>query len=219
MARFDRFLWLVDTELARARRRRYRLDFDDMRQVALLGLHQADQRASADLDGAPFEFFARRRIRGAILDELRSMGGARRDRHKTQNNRVKTGRADMARDAGLLPRVAWRDFLPGEELSDRTSEDLILVATDPSPEDQAIASVHGERMWAKIHTLPPRMRGVLLRRLRGEPEGAIAEELGVSEARVNQIAWEAARALLGVRTLSWRQSQALLRKTPAATLT
>ncbi len=186
MSRFTDHLWLVAKEVKRVRARRWVISPDDAWQSAAIGLHQADQRAPASMPAAEFERYARWRVRGELVDELRrSVFEARRNfgrEHKVPR-RTETGAVEMARDAGLLPRVVVQD--DGYE----------VVAMTPSPEDEAATLEALPVAQAAIDALPARARDMLMRRLSGEGDREIAKLHGISAVRVNQIVWEAVRRM------------------------
>lgn len=143
-----------------------------------------------------FERYARWRVRGELVDELRrSVFEARRNfgrEHKVPR-RTETGAVEMARDMGLLPRIAYEENANG----DWHATTLTLVSSDPSPEEAAdmletLGVAHGA-----IEALPERARDMLMRRLAGEQDRDIGAVHGLSGARVNQIIWEAVRQMHG----------------------
>lgn len=185
--RFLAHQWLVRAEVARARRRRLRIGRDDATQAALLGLHQADLRAAAEMTEREFVTYATFRIRGAVLDEVRAMHPeARRSRGAKPlvPRRVEPGLVEMMREAGLLPGLTFDD-----------SGDPVLLSSEPSPEELVERSEIVALVDAAVRALPERTRVILLRRLAGEIEPAIAADYGVTAVRVSQIARQTARAL------------------------
>ena len=94
----------VDTarNIARALARRYgkMIDPDDIDGCAMVGLCEAAARFDRTRV-EPFVAFAERRIRGAVLDEIRRLGMQGRVRHKRQR-RISTARREIAQ-AGAEP--------------------------------------------------------------------------------------------------------------------
>lgn len=82
----------------------YKVEPQDLLGVAILGLYEAIQRYS-EQQGVPFAAFARKRISGAILDELRRRDPLSR-RQRTLLTRVKSATEKL---------TAEKDRLPSEE--------------------------------------------------------------------------------------------------------
>ena len=183
--RFLAHLWLVRAEVARAKRRGWRIGREDARQAAMLGLLQADRRAPAELSARDFVAFATFRVRGAIIDEARlTTPGARRTRgDEPQKPRCAApGLVEMMRDAGLLPELSFDEGQPA------------LLATEPSPEEQA----ERNEIVGLIRQLPARTQAILRRRVAGATERSIGLEYGVSEARICQILRETVGKLAAI---------------------
>jgi len=161
--------------------------------------------------GIPFGRFAAARVRGALLDELRSMDWA------TRSVRARARRADVARQEltaklGRTPNPAELAELLGVavgELSNvdddvqraavlslqgfaaGTAEDLITEG-GLNPEEMLL---HRERigyLHDAVAVLPERLRFVVESSfLRERPLAEVAAELGVTESRVSQLRTEA----------------------------
>ncbi len=78
-----------------------RVDEDDLRSYGVMGLYKALDRFDPEL-GFSFDKFASNFVRGAVLDELRSMDWAPRSLRKRQKDMERCFRA-MARDLGRNP--------------------------------------------------------------------------------------------------------------------
>lgn len=136
---------------------------DDVRQAALIGLWRGLEKLAVGQDGySPGEqiAFLRRKIRGAILDELRAQDYAPRQR------------GDRARPVTILGDDfdGWAD-LP----SPSTSAEERAVLTD-------------EAMGYLAARMPPREWKVVRDFfIRGRLEKDTAAELGISPARVCQL--------------------------------
>lgn len=186
---------------------------DDLTSAGLTALVQAAHGFDAER-GVPFARYAATRIRGAVLDELRSVDWATRsvrrrarDLDETRTRltaglgRVPTD-AEVASALGLTPEevagnaedLARASVLSLEGGSDAEGASYAetLVSPTLSPE-QAIE--HQEQLTYLVEAvaeLPERLRIVVEGYFLAErPMAEIAEELGVTESRVSQLRAEA----------------------------
>jgi len=183
---------------------------DDLASAGYTALVTAAQAYEAER-GIPFGRFAAVRVRGALLDELRSMDWA------TRSVRSRARRADVARQEltaklGRTPTPTELAELLGVavgELSNvdddvqraavlslqgfaaGTAEDMI-AETDLNPEEMLL---HRERigyLHDAVAVLPERLRFVVEASfLQERPLAEVAAELGVTESRVSQLRTEA----------------------------
>lgn len=183
---------------------------DELTSAGMLALVQA-VRGFDPARGVPFPAFARRRIRGAILDELRDMDWASRSVRRRErelddarariasvNGRAATSSeiadatgmttAELARHEGDLARAAVGS------LSDLATE-TIGGLPDVRPVEPEAVLLHRERMAYvrdAVAGLPERLRAVVDGYfLADRPMAELAEELGVSESRISQMRAEA----------------------------
>ncbi|MEP9362242.1 FliA/WhiG family RNA polymerase sigma factor [Nocardioides sp. CN2-186] len=186
------------------------VDRDDLTSAGLAALVQAAQAYDPDR-GVPFNRYAATRIRGAIVDELRSIDWASR----SVRRRARELDATRAQLATVLGRTASNleiaqatglstdeivandeDVTRAQVLSLHASEDDALgeslVSKSPTPE--AILE-HREKLTylaEAISELPDRLRLVVEQYFLAErPMAEIAEALGVTESRVSQLRAEA----------------------------
>ena len=183
---------------------------DDLTSAGMTALVLAARGFDAER-GVPFARYAATRIRGAILDELRSIDWASRsvrrrarDLEETRNRlsgalgRVPSD-AEVATALGLTPEeiaANEEDIARAQVLSlDGSPENPYaetLASTTPSPEAMI---EHRERLTYMVEAvaeLPERLRVVVQEYFLGErPMAEIAEKLGVSESRVSQMRAEA----------------------------
>lgn len=189
---------------------------DDLTSAGLLALVQAARAFDAGR-GVPFSSYARTRVRGAILDELRSVDWASRSVRRRERDLTET-RATLAQALGRVPtdaEVASAYGMPVDEIS-RHDDDVaraqvlslqgteqvdleqLLPSAGPTP-DQVVE--HRERlsyMAEAVAELPDRLRTVIEQYFLAErPMAEIAEELGVTESRVSQMRAEALALMRG----------------------
>ena len=189
---------------------------DDLTSAGLLALVQA-ARGFEPERGVPFTSYARTRVRGAILDELRSVDWASRSVRRRERDLGET-RATLAHALGRVPtdaEVAASVGMPVEEIArhdddvaraqvlslqgnDATELEQVLPSAGPTP-DQVVE--HRERlayMSEAVAELPDRLRVVIEQYFLAErPMAEIAEQLGVSESRVSQMRAEALALMRG----------------------
>jgi RNA polymerase sigma factor for flagellar operon FliA len=183
---------------------------DDLTSAGLTALVQASRSFDAER-GVPFARYAATRVRGAILDELRSIDWASR----SVRRRARDLEATRAQLAGVLGRRPTQqevadavgmtaaeiarnedDIVRAQVLSlqgaqDASLEDLLPTGR-PTPEQLV---EHRERLRYLIEAvaeLPDRLRIVISDYfLEERPMAEIAAELGVTESRVSQMRAEA----------------------------
>jgi RNA polymerase sigma factor for flagellar operon FliA len=146
---------------------------DDLLAAGTFGLVDA-LRKSADR-GAAFEWYARIRIRGAVVDELRSQDWL------TRRARTRVTRAE-ARGEGRSIGFVGFDDLP--EAQQHSFADDSIAAPDAAIEQ------HMDRIMLEraVSTLPEREGNIVAwHYFEGVPFKTIAVRLGVSEPRVSQL--------------------------------
>jgi RNA polymerase sigma factor for flagellar operon FliA len=192
------------------------VDRGDLRSAALFGLLQAAQSWQDDR-GVSFESFARHRIRGALLDELRKRDWASR-RVRTFARRRAATTDDLTGLLGRRPtdaEVASRLGVPvatvaASELdvhvatvhsTDALLEEVSGLPNDDDPEHALVARERSGYLHDAVALLPDRLRAVIVGYYLDErPMRAIAAELGVTESRVSQMRAEAVRLLRAALT-------------------
>jgi len=184
---------------------------DDLHSAGLAALVKAG-RSFADDRGVPFVRYAAGRIRGAILDELRSIDWASRSvrRRGRELDQARTGlaarlgrvpdNAEVAAELGLSiaeveandEDVARANVLSLQGSSTETSFAEVVASTDPGPEALVEHRERLEYLVAAIAELPERLQAVVQGYFLAErPMADIAAELGVSESRISQMRAEA----------------------------
>lgn len=153
---------------------------EDLVSVGVIGLIDAIDRFDHER-GVPFEAFARARIQGAVIDELRRLDG----RSRLFWKRVRDG-------------STVEDSMPAAVSLDR----LIDAGAEPAATDMS-ATLLEQDLWNDVGialmTLPRRERSVLQRHYGASRTlREIGSEMGVSEARVCQLH---ARAIAQLRRM------------------
>jgi len=197
------------------------LDLEDLVSAGIMGLIKAVEHFDPSR-GAPFESYASTRIRGAILDHIRSLDVISRKARQRAREIEKTmaslqselGRLptddELAEQMGLdletyckslaqsAPAVASLDWLVSREDSEESNLLSTLVDTE-SPDPVSVAERRGllDALAEAISNLDERDRLILALYYKEElTMKEISQVMGVSESRVCQLH---ARALLRLR--------------------
>jgi len=142
---------------------------EDLVSAGVVGLIDAVDRFD-HRRGVPFEGFARQRIRGAVIDELRRLDGRTRVFWK--------GVRDGTKDEETMPVALSLDLLIEAGGEPAGADMMVMVLEEDLWNDVGIA----------IMTLPRRERSVLQRYYGASRTlRQIGSEMGVSEARVCQL--------------------------------
>lgn len=186
---------------------------DDLVSAGLAGLAQASRSWDPER-GVSFDHFARRRIEGALLDELRSRDWASRSARKDTRRlhlvtEELTGRLGRSPDTGEVADALGVTPADVERIRDdvRRSTVLHLDAFEPGsggggdsladePGTDPINQLLGQEMRGYLRdavmTLPERLRKVVVEYFfEDRPMKDIADDLGVTISRVSQLRAEA----------------------------
>ncbi|MCB1808552.1 MAG: RNA polymerase sigma factor FliA [Candidatus Competibacteraceae bacterium] len=184
------------------------VQIDDLIQAGMLGLLEAAQRFD-DSKGASFATFADRRVRGAMLDEIRKNAWAPRSLHRKAREvaaavrHIETTSGGEAREQDIIAHLGMTQheyhqvvanlhshkLLSIEDLgTENEDSDNFLVSSLPLPEDLADQEHMLELLASAIDGLPKREKLVLAlyydEHLNLKEIGAV---LGVSESRISQL--------------------------------
>ena len=184
---------------------------DELVSAALLGLVQAAKAYDPDR-GVTFDRYARRRMQGALLDDLRSRDWASRG-VRAQARRMRMTADELTVALGRTPstaEAAARMGMTTEDVS-RLAEDVhratvlnydsvfrdsddsdALVAAEADPGSVILERERRAYLIDAVAALPDRLRTVVVGCFFEErPMADIAAELGVTESRVSQMKSEA----------------------------
>jgi RNA polymerase sigma factor for flagellar operon FliA len=198
---------------------------DDLVSAGTVGLLNAADAFDASR-GIAFSTFAVPRIRGAMIDDLRTqdrasrslrprvraLNAAREKLAQQQNGRVNS--TDVAAELGVDVETVWQwdadvaaassVSIDGPAVAAQHREAPWQFAADDEPVDECIArqdEVH--RLRAALEELPPRERQVLaLYYFEELTQSQIAQVLGVTESRVSQLRSQALSRLRRSESLS-----------------
>lgn len=184
---------------------------DELTSAGMAALAQAG-RAYDPERGVPFARFASTRIRGALIDELRSADWASRS-VRARARRRDAAEEELTAKLGRTPTLVELGEhlgIPASELgsmqedvqravvlslqgfAEGVSVDDFIAQREAAPED---ILVHRERigyLLDAVAELPGRLKTVVMRYfLEERPMAEIAAELGVSESRISQMRGEA----------------------------
>ena len=184
------------------------LDTDDLLGAGALALVQASQAFDASL-GVPFARFAAIRVRGAMIDQMRTRDWATRS--VRSRSRALTGlveeltaalhrrptEAELAAAAGM-PQAEVREVMHGAERAGVLSLDPVgaddeglgaaLQDRAPSPDDTLVAAERMGYLRDAVAELPERLRTVVTGYyLQDRALTEIAAELGVTASRASQL--------------------------------
>jgi RNA polymerase sigma factor for flagellar operon FliA len=185
-----------------------RVEVEDLVSAGAVGLMQAVSTFDPE-QGSRFSTFAAPRIRGAMLDEMRTRDVAprsvrrrqremerARERLAVENDRT-PGHPEVAQHLGLDPQQLWRwkwDVARSRRVS--LTELLGAATEEGSREPGETMDVEArlshreqmDRVREALETVPARERDIIeLYDLKGWTLRAVGERLGVSASRVSQL--------------------------------
>lgn len=185
------------------------VDRDDLRSAGLVALVKAAQSFDPAF-GVPFSAYAATRVRGALLDELRSIDWASRNVRRRSRD-IDAARHRLATTMGAFPddaTVATSLGLTTAEVA-RADADVsraavlslhafdhpiadVLPSMISGPEELVDRAEQMDYLADALQELPDRLRSVIVGYfLEERPMREIAEELGVTESRISQLRGEA----------------------------
>jgi RNA polymerase sigma factor for flagellar operon FliA len=187
------------------------VDRDELHSAALLGLTQAARTYRADR-GVAFATYAKQRIHGALLDELRTADWASRSVRHTARQ-VAAAAAALSATLGRTPTEAELAVRTGlaEQVVRRSAADVhravvlnweamvvdgdvgeLLAGCEPSPQDALLDRERLAYLRDAVTALPERLRAVVVGYFfEDRPLAELALELDVTPSRVSQLRAEA----------------------------
>lgn len=189
---------------------------EELMSAGMLGLAQAAKAFDPER-GVSFSGYAATRIRGAIVDELRSLDWASRSVRR-RARQVDEARNTLAVTLGRVPEDAEVAASMGMSIAELASheEDLsrasvmsldgyddasladVLPSAGPTPADLIEQRERVAYLRDAVAELPERLRTVVQGYFYEDlPMADIAEELGVTESRVSQLRAEAVALMRG----------------------
>jgi RNA polymerase sigma factor FliA len=213
-SQYERFLPLVRrTAMRLARRVPATITVADLVGYGWVGLMEAYQRSAANMPDEEFEAYALYRVRGAMLDYLRSLDPATRDLRRA-SRRVAHAIRDLSHRLGRdpeeeeiaesigMPLPGYRELLEkiakaGMARLELLDLDDIEVESTGETIDDAVAKRRlADAVAGAMETLPPKLLQVLaLYYQEGCTLKQIGAVLGVGESRVSQLHTEAIHRL------------------------
>ncbi len=184
---------------------------DDLMSAGMMALAQA-ARSFDDSRGVPFARFATVRIRGALIDELRSHDWASRSvrskarqraaaeeqlaaalgRHPTQAELAQHLGVSLGELSAAEDDVHRSVVLSLQGFSEAGTLEGMLPHQDPGPEEVLVERERHAYLVNAVSALPDRLRVVVEGYfLQERPMAEIAAELGVTESRISQMRAEA----------------------------
>lgn len=186
------------------------VDRDDLRSAGLVALVKASRSFEPER-GIAFGAYAAARIRGALLDELRSVDWASRSVRR-KSREIEETRNRLASALGQFPDDAAVARSLGIDVAEitRTANDVaragvtsldagsefplaeLVRSADPGPEASLEMTERLQFLHAAIIELPERLRRVVEGYfLEERPMAELAAELDVTESRISQMRAEA----------------------------
>jgi RNA polymerase sigma factor for flagellar operon FliA len=211
---YDRFLPLVRrTAMRLARRVPSTITVSDLVGYGWIGLMEAYQRSSPEMPEDEFEAYALYRVRGAMLDYLRSLDPTSRDLRRASRQVARTIRdlsVDLGRDPeeneiaaklnlevptfrALLDKIAAGGMARLELLD---LDDVDLASADQTVDEEVAKRRLADAVVGAMDSLPPKLLQVLaLYYQEGCTLRQIGAVLGLTESRVSQLHTEAIHRL------------------------
>ncbi|WP_406833076.1 FliA/WhiG family RNA polymerase sigma factor [Pedococcus sp. KACC 23699] len=187
---------------------------DDLTSAGMAALASAAQSFDPER-GVPFGRYAARRIKGALLDELRSLDWASRSLRARARERetAREALASLLRREPTDRELAAHMGVGLDEVRDLGRDlhqsvvlrldalvdagaDAMLPRHHQTPESVVVERERGTYLAAAVESLPERLQVVIRATFfEDRPLKEVADELGVTESRISQIRTEALKML------------------------
>ena len=166
------------------------IEFDELVNTGIIGLIKAIDKF--DESKAQFSTYAYIKIRGEILDYLRSLHIMPRSMREKIKKEKEEGKDIPLSNLAIM--ISMEKALGGDESSLRLID--IMVSDDIGPEEQALNSQIGDKIVEAMAQLSEKERKTLQMFFFEEREPKeIANALGISQSRVSQIKSQAIKKL------------------------
>ncbi len=166
------------------------IEFDELVNTGIIGLIKAIDKF--DDKKAQFSTYAYIKIRGEILDYLRSLHVMPRSMREKIKKEKEEGKDIPLSNLAIM--ISMEKALGSEEGSPRLID--VMVSEDIGPEEQAIRSQMGDMIHDAMEQLNEKERRTLQMFFFEERDPKeIAQALGISQSRVSQIKSQAVRKL------------------------
>jgi len=211
---YERFLPLVRrTAMRLARRVPSNITVADLVGYGWIGLMEAFQRSSPNMPDEEFEAYALYRVRGAMLDYLRSLDPTTRDlrrasRRVTRAIRELSSRLGREPEEEEIARSLSLDIGAFRELLEKIAaggmarlelldlDDMDVTSNDQTVDDEVSKRRLADAVVIAMETLPPKLIQVLaLYYQEGCTLKQIGAVLGLTESRASQLHTEAIHRL------------------------
>jgi RNA polymerase sigma factor for flagellar operon FliA len=161
---------------------------EDLISAGTLGLFHA-LRSSAHTCPEMFASYARIRIRGSIVDELRRHDWSPRRRKDPAATNAPSSNVTSIIPAALTSMPPARPRVSVVGFDDLPAGSTAGLAEDcASPLDDVLARRENEALHKAVDSLPEREREIIeMRYFQGMASKAIAQAMGLSEARISQL--------------------------------
>jgi RNA polymerase sigma factor for flagellar operon FliA len=211
---YDKYLPLVRRIAIRVARKVPRhITVADLVSYGWVGLLEAFSRAAADMPNEEFEAYATYRVRGAMLDYLRSLDPVAREM-RTQSRRISRAIASLSKELDRTPEESeiaerlgmredeYREMLSSIAVAGMARLELLdldraeLESSESGPDSEAERRSMCEAVAAAITKLPARLQQLLaLHYQQSCTFREIGAIFGVTESRVSQLHTEAIHRL------------------------
>lgn len=166
------------------------IEFDELVNTGIIGLMKAIEKF--DASKAKFSTYAYIKIRGEILDYLRSLHIMPRSMREKIKKEKEEGKELPLSNLAIL--ISMEKALSNDEGASKLID--IMISEDMGPEEQAIHSQMGEKLEEALQFLNEKERKTLQMFYFEEREPKeIAAILGISQSRVSQLKTQAIKKL------------------------
>ncbi len=191
---------------------RYKVEFDDLVQAGFVGLLESRSRFVSEKEGAPFAHFASKRIRGAMIDEIRRVAPLARGDFEFYVRSKEAEQELLAQGTATSREIAERLEMPLEkyqalrlrvqrQISPPVRFGYEAISEEDSPEHCIELEMLRRCVDCAVYQLSDHEKSAYsLYEYRSFNLKQIGSVLGVSESRASQLKSAAKRKLLSAIT-------------------